>query len=83
MIESSPDKTKVNLEELSRKTGLIVGSPDAEALTSLFERLEEYDSDERAKTLEYLTCAMDETRASLGAEPAFKRVTGAEHSVEI
>jgi len=29
--------------------------------------------DERAKTLEYLRYALDETRGALGAEPVFKR----------
>jgi hypothetical protein len=38
----------VDLEELSRKTGLVVRSADSSALTELFARLEEYDSDERA-----------------------------------
>lgn len=73
MNDSSSDRLTANLRELSRKTGLIVRSPDQAALTILFTRLEEYDSDERAKTLEYLRCALDETRAALGAEPVFKR----------
>ena len=70
---SSEKSNSIDLGELSRKTGLIVRSPDQTALTVLFTRLEEYDSDERENTLEYLRCALDETRASLGAEPVFKK----------
>ena len=59
--------------ELSRKTGLIIRPLDSVALDTLFARLEEYDADERADTLEYLQRALDETRASLGEEPVFEK----------
>ena len=81
MNDSSSDRLTANLRELSRKTGLIVRSPDQTALTILFRRLEEYDSNERAKTLKYLTSALDETREALGEEPVFKRATGGEPTV--
>lgn len=70
---SSKTSAAITLRELSRKTGLVVRFLDSEALTILFARLEEYDSDERAETLEYLKCALDETRTSLGAEPVFEK----------
>ena len=62
-----------HLDELSRKTGLVVRSLDSTALNILFARLEEYDADERAETLEYLKCALNETRTSLAAESVFER----------
>ncbi len=61
-----------DLGELSRKTGLIIRPLDSAALDTLFARLEEYDADERADTLEYPQPALDETRASLGEEPVFE-----------
>ncbi len=36
----------VDLGELSRKTGLVVRSPDSSALSDLFARLVQYDADE-------------------------------------
>ena len=65
----------VDLEELSRKTALVVRSPDSFALTELFARLARYDADERAETFDYLTHALNETRAAHGAEPALNRPT--------
>jgi hypothetical protein len=74
MNDSSLERSGIiNLAELSRKTGLVVRCPDSTALNVLFARLEEYDSNERTETLDYLMCALDETRASLGAAPVFKR----------
>jgi hypothetical protein len=61
----------VALEELSRKTGLILRPLDSATLDTLFARLEEYDAKERAETFDFLTYALNETRASLGAEPVF------------
>jgi hypothetical protein len=61
----------LKLAELSRKTGLVVRTPDSGEIDILFAELEEYDSQERAETFEYLKSALNETRASLGAEPAY------------
>ncbi len=48
MNDSSLGKSAaINLGQLSRETGLVVRSLDSEALTILFARLEEYDSDVR------------------------------------
>jgi hypothetical protein len=56
----------VALEELSRKTGLILRPLDSATLDTLFARLEEYDAKERTETFDFLTHALNETRASLG-----------------
>ncbi|HWN07744.1 MAG TPA: hypothetical protein VNO50_00385 [Pyrinomonadaceae bacterium] len=61
----------IDLDELSRKTGLIVRPLDSVALEILFAKLEAYDATERAETLAYLKHALNETRASFGAEPSF------------
>ena len=61
----------IDLDELSRKTGLIVRPVDSVALDILFAKLEEYDATERAETLAYLKHALNETRASFGVEPIF------------
>ena len=60
------------LAELSRKTGLKVRPPDLAAVEKLFDKLEEYDSNERAETFNYLRRALNETRASLGAEAVYR-----------
>lgn len=60
----------LELAELSRKTGLVVRTPDSAEIDILFAELEEYDSQERAETFEYLKSALNETRASHGAEPS-------------
>ena len=62
----------IDLEHLSQRTGLIVRSVDANSLTTLFDRLAEYDVNERAETFDYLKQALDETRVALSAEPIFK-----------
>ena len=73
MNDSLAEKSMAgDLGELSRKTGLIIRPLDSAALDTLFARLEEYDADERADTLEYPQPALDETRASLGEEPVFE-----------
>jgi hypothetical protein len=74
-ISKTPSKQSRALElaELSRKTGLMVRTPDAAGLDILFAELEKDDSQERANTFEYLKSALNETRASLGAEPAYLR----------
>lgn len=61
----------VDLKGLSRKTGLIFRQLDSATLDTLFARLEEYDANERAETFDFLTHALNGTRASLGAEPAY------------
>ena len=43
----------------------------APAINTLFAEIEKFDADERAKTFEDLKHALNETRASVGAEPAF------------
>ena len=63
----------VRLDELSRKTGLVVRSLDSTALNILFARLQEYDAGERAETVEYRQRALDETRTSLGEETVFEK----------
>ena len=55
------------LAELSRKTGLILRPVDSATVNNLFAELEKYDSQERAKTFNYLKSALNETRASLRA----------------
>jgi hypothetical protein len=60
-----------DLVELSRKTGLVVRRPDSAAVKTLFAELEEYDSQERAETFNFLKRALNETRSSLGAEPTY------------
>ena len=42
-------------------------------MEKLFDKLEGYDSNERAETFYYLKPALNETRASLGAEAAYKK----------
>ena len=44
---------------------------DSAAVKTLFTELEKYDAQERAETLEFLKSALDETRASLAAEPLY------------
>jgi hypothetical protein len=60
-----------DLVELSRKTGLVIRRPDLAAVKTLFAELEEYDSQERAETFNFLKRALNETRSSLGAEPTY------------
>lgn len=59
------------LAELSRKTGLILRPVSSATVNNLFAELEKYDSQERAGTFDYLKSTLNETRASLGAEPAY------------
>lgn len=61
----------VELANLSQKFGLIVRPQDSETIDSVFTTLANYDETERAETFDYLKHALNETRASLGAEPAF------------
>jgi hypothetical protein len=49
----------------------MVRTPDSAEIDFLFAELEKDDSQERAETFEYLKSALNETRASLRAEPAY------------
>jgi hypothetical protein len=62
---------RTDLDELSRKTGLIVRPLDSATLDILFAKLEEDDPTQIAETLAHLKHALNETRASFGAEPIF------------
>jgi hypothetical protein len=68
---ASKQARALELAELSRKTGLMVRTPDSAEIDFLFAELEKDDSQERAETFEYLKSALNETRASLRAEPAY------------
>ena len=68
----SKPSTVDDLAELSRRTGLVVGSVDSKAIEVLFAQLEKHDLQERAETFGYLRNALNETRASLGAGPAYR-----------
>jgi len=68
---ASEQTRALKLAELSRKTGLVVRTPDSAEIDLLFAELEKYDPQERAETFEYLKSALNETRASLGAESAY------------
>jgi hypothetical protein len=72
MNDSSETAPVLDLEHLSRRTGLIVRLVDAHLLAILFDRLAEYDAKERAETFDYLKHALDEMRSALNAEPVFK-----------
>ncbi|HLE62788.1 MAG TPA: hypothetical protein VI750_06610 [Pyrinomonadaceae bacterium] len=69
----SKEAAASNLAKLSRKTGLVVRPLDSSTLDALFTELEKYDARERAETLDYLQGAINETRGSLGAEPAYSK----------
>jgi hypothetical protein len=60
------------LAELSGKTGLKVRPLESAAVEKLFDELEGYDPNECAETFNCLKRALNETRASLGAEAAYK-----------
>lgn len=60
-----------DLVELARKTGLVVRPFDAATVNRLFIELEKYDAEEQRQTFAYLKSALNETRATLGAEPVY------------
>ena len=62
----------IDLKHLSRRTGLIVRTVDADSMATLFDVFDDYDVNERAETFDYLEQARNETRVTLMAEPAFK-----------
>ena len=61
-----------NLDEVCRRTGLVIRSVDSDQIDDLFHELERYDSRERARTVYYLKRALNKTRSSLGAEAAHR-----------
>lgn len=61
-----------DLECVVAKTGLVVRPVDPHTINTLFSELAKYDSDERAETFADLKQALNESRASIGAEPVFK-----------
>ena len=72
MDDSFSEKPQlIDLEHLSRRTGLVVRSADCQSLAILFDRLAEYDVNERAQTFDYLTQAINETRSALSTELVF------------
>ncbi len=72
MSNTTTDQTITpELAELSRKTGLVIGPVDPGQVNTLFTSLEKYDVKERAETFDYLKHALNETRASVGAEPIY------------
>lgn len=71
MSNTISETVTATLADLSRKTGLVLRSVDSAAVNNLFAELETYDSQERAETFDYLRRALNETRTSLGAEPAY------------
>ncbi|MBA3514185.1 MAG: hypothetical protein H0T77_07420 [Pyrinomonadaceae bacterium] len=71
-MSNTPSETAaLGLAGLSHQTGLILRSVDAVTVNDLFDQLEKHDPQERAKTLEYLMGALNDTRTPLGAEPAY------------
>jgi hypothetical protein len=60
-----------DLAELAHKTGLVIRPFDAATVNRLFTELEKYDEEEQRDTFAYLKNALNETRASLGAEPVY------------
>jgi len=70
---TNPEETVIaGLAELSRKTGLMVRAVGPATVDSLFAEIEKYEEQERAETFSYLKHALNATRASLGAEAAYK-----------
>ena len=59
------------LSQLADETGLIVRPFNADIIGNLFAELETFDAEERGETFAYLKQALNETRASLGAEPVY------------
>ena len=68
----SKQTVPLDLAELSHKTGLVVRAVDLESVNRLFGEIEKYVSDKRTETFECLKPALNETRASVGAEPIYR-----------
>ena len=64
--------TTNDLTNLAGRTGLVVHPIDSHTIENLFAELEAYDAEERAETFSDLKEALNESRASVGAETAFK-----------
>ena len=64
-------KVVPDLEDLSRKTGLIVRTVGSGTVEKFFVEIEKYDSHERAETFAYLRRALHETRSSLSSEDVY------------
>jgi len=62
----------LDLDKLSRKTGLVVRSLYL-ALNNLLAGIEECDRHEPAETFDYLAGALNQSRALVGAESADRR----------
>ena len=70
-VEIPAPVTPISLEELARRTGLILRPFTSETINQLYDELESGDADEQRETLAYLKRAINETRALEGAEPIF------------
>ena len=71
MSTISDQFTTPQLAELARKTGLILRPLNSSAVNDLFDKIEKYDATERSQTFHDLKQALNETRASTGADPVF------------
>ena len=71
MSTISDQFTTPQLAELARKTGLILHPLNSSAVNDLFDKIEKYDATERSQTFHDLKQALNETRASTGADPVF------------
>jgi hypothetical protein len=71
MSNTVSEQIAPDISELARRTGLVVRPLDTVGVSALFEKLDHYDVKERAETFDYLKRALNETRASQGAEPVF------------
>ena len=70
-VETPVPVTPISLEELARRTGLILRPLTSAIIDELYDELERDDPDERNETLAYLMKALNETRAAVGARPMF------------
>lgn len=71
MSTISDQFTSPQLAELARKTGLILRPLNSSAVDDLFAKIEKYEATERSQTFDDLKQALNETRASTGADPVF------------
>lgn len=68
LLEKPTTTTTATFAQLASETGLIVRPFNAEIIGNLFAELENFDAEECGETFAYLKQALNETRASLGAE---------------
>lgn len=71
MSNSVTETISPDLANLAQRTGLIIRPVDADTIESVFAQIEKYDATERAETFADLKKGLNETRTSVGAEPAF------------